>query len=174
MKVDTAEITAPSIIPIIGTISDERSLIFLKKTKKIIVPTKEKMIAPVILWTNVGAGINRYTRTSPNPAHSIVPVVVDSTKRFCVMSCMTRPAIDMAAPVSINAAVLGTRVIKNICIPSDCPYMSYTPVNNEMPPKITTTNSANRKDFVKTVRFVITLCSFILLFKSFCRFFKQL
>ncbi len=48
-KVDTAEITAPSINPIIGTIKDERSLTLLKNRKKIIVPIKEKMIAPVIL-----------------------------------------------------------------------------------------------------------------------------
>ena len=41
-KVDTAEITAPSINPIIGTIKDERSLTLLKNRKKIIVPIKEK------------------------------------------------------------------------------------------------------------------------------------
>ena len=42
LKVDTAEITAPSINPIIGTIKDERSLTLLKNRKKIIVPIKEK------------------------------------------------------------------------------------------------------------------------------------
>ena len=41
-KKDTAEITAPSINPIIGTIKDERSLTLLKNRKKIIVPIKEK------------------------------------------------------------------------------------------------------------------------------------
>ena len=38
-----------SIIPIIGTIKEERSLTLLKNIKKIIVPTKENRMAPVIL-----------------------------------------------------------------------------------------------------------------------------
>jgi hypothetical protein len=57
--VEIAEMTAPSIIPIIGTIKDERSLTLLKNKKKTIVPIKEKMIAAVILWTKVGAGNNK-------------------------------------------------------------------------------------------------------------------
>ena len=54
---------------------------------------------------------------SPSPAHSVVPVVVDSTNLFWVMSCMTSPLIAMTAPERTRAMVRGTRVVKNISRP---------------------------------------------------------
>ncbi len=60
----------------------------------------------------------------PRPAHSVVPVVVGSTKRFWVSSCMTNPHIAMAAPARTRAIVRGIRVIWNISAPPSPPKTS--------------------------------------------------
>src|SRR5699024_1376160 len=44
-KVDTEETTAPSMIPMIGTISEERRVTWRRNAKNTIVPTKAKTIA---------------------------------------------------------------------------------------------------------------------------------
>lgn len=67
----------------------------------------------------------------PRPAHSVVPVVVGSTKRFWVSSCMMSPHIAIAAPASTSAIVRGTRVMPNISPPSSAPNTSYCPTNSE-------------------------------------------
>lgn len=61
---------------------------------------------------------------------------------------MTNPAIDIAAPVNIKAAVLGTRVIKNILMPFSCPFKSYTPVKSEVTAKAITMIRAMTKALV--------------------------
>jgi len=50
----------------------------------------------------------------PSPAHSVVPVVEGSAKRFWVTSCMTIPLIDIAAPERTSAIVRGTRTARKI------------------------------------------------------------
>lgn len=66
----------------------------------------------------LAAGMKYMTNSRPNPAHSVVPVVLGSTKRFWVSSCITRPDIAMAAPASTRATVRGMRVMANIRHPS--------------------------------------------------------
>ena len=58
-NVDTAETTAPIIMPKTGTKSDDLSLIFLNKKKNIIDPTKENIIADVVLKKRLAEGTKR-------------------------------------------------------------------------------------------------------------------
>ena len=51
--------TAPNMSPMIGTMSDERSLTERKNQKKTIVPMNEKTIAPVIRIMRLGAGTSK-------------------------------------------------------------------------------------------------------------------
>ena len=108
----------------------------------------EKTMAPNILSDKLGEGNSMYTNKRPSPAHSVVPVVVGSTNLFWVINCITKPDKAMAAPVNKSAAVLGTRVIKNISQPSSLPLISYTPVNNEITAKAKTTSTAVINGFV--------------------------
>ena len=122
--VETEPTTAPSMMPTMGTISDERSDTRRRKAKKSSVPTNAAMIAALILVAMPADGTRIVTASSPSPAHSVAPVVVGSTKRFCVMSCMTSPDIAIAAPASTSAIVRGTRVMANISAPSVAPITS--------------------------------------------------
>src|SRR5699024_2522464 len=97
-KEDTEPMTAPSMIPTMGTTMDERSVTRRRKRKKIMVPMKEKITATIILTSTDDCGNKIKHISNPSPAHSVVPVVVGSTKRFCVSSCMTKPQMAMAAP----------------------------------------------------------------------------
>ena len=63
------------------------------------------------------------------------------------MSCMTSPAIAIAAPVSMRATVRGTRVIQNISKPS-VRDRSYTPVKSDSTAKPRTMITVNTNDFV--------------------------
>ena len=116
--------TAPSMMPMIGTISELRRVTLRRNRKNTIVPTKEKMIATVIRVSRPAPGTKIITRISPSPAHSVVPVVEGSTKRFCVISCMISPDIAIAAPASTRAMVRGMRVMANISAPSSVPNTS--------------------------------------------------
>ena len=124
MKVDTDATTAPSMIPTIGTISDDLSETRRRNRKKTIVPTNAASTAPSIRIEMLAPGNSSMTASRPRPAHSVVPVVVGSTNRFCVSSCITRPDIAMAAPASMIATVRGMRVIANISPPSSAPTTS--------------------------------------------------
>lgn len=75
------------------------------------VPTKAKNTAPIMRSSTDAVGMKYMTNSRPRPAHSVVPVVVGSTNRFCVSSCMTKPDIAIAAPAKTNAIVRGKRVI---------------------------------------------------------------
>ena len=108
----------------IGTISELRRVTRRRKAKNTIVPTNENTIATVIRVMRSAWGLTTITRTRPRPAHSVVPVVEGSTKRFWVMSCMISPDIAIAAPARTSAIVRGTRVIANISAPSSAPKTS--------------------------------------------------
>ena len=120
-KVETEPTTAPSMMPTMGTISDERRDTRRRKRKKTIVPMKAAMIAPIIRSRRLAPGKRIITASRPRPAHSVVPVVVGSTNRFCVSSCMTRPDIAIAAPARTSATVRGMRVMANISPPRSPP-----------------------------------------------------
>ena len=130
-NVEIAETTAPSIMPMIGTSSEERSETRRSRAKNTIVPTKAKTIAQV-MRTRIGAPGHTIMMTSrPRPAHSVVPVVEGSAKRFWVTSCMTRPLIDIAAPDRMSAIVRGTRTARKICQPSSWERIEYSPVDSD-------------------------------------------
>ena len=95
-----------------------------RKAKKTMVPMNAAMTAAVIFTRIDDCGATIMTSSRPRPAHSVVPVVVGSTKRFWVMSCMTRPHMAIAAPASTRAMVRGTRGRANISPPSSAPKMS--------------------------------------------------
>ena len=87
-----------------------------------------KAIAQV-MRTRIGAPGQAIMMTRrPSPAHSLVPVVEGSAKRFWVTSCMTRPLIDMAAPERMRAIVRGTRTARNKRQPSSWDRIEYSPV----------------------------------------------
>ena len=140
-KVDTALTTAPSMMPMIGTMSELRSATRLRNKKKIIVPAKAKMTAPTMRSRTVEVGNTIIVASRPSPAHSVVPVVVGSTKRFCVSSCLTSPHMAIAAPASTSAMVRGTRVMPNISPPSSAPNTSYCPTNREAASSAATTTT---------------------------------
>ena len=109
------------MMPTIGTISDERRDTRRRKRKKTIVPMKAKRMAVAMRVMSVADGKTIMAVSRPSPAHSVVPVVVGSTKRFCVSSCMTSPDMDMAAPASTRAIVRGRRVMPSISAPPSEP-----------------------------------------------------
>ena len=114
-------------MPIIGTMSEDRSATRRKKAKKTMVPMKAKATEITIFTNTEACGKRIREKSKPRPAHSVVPVVVGSTKRFCVSSCITRPLIAMAAPARTRAMVRGTRVVKNMVQPSSLSRMLYSP-----------------------------------------------
>ena len=123
-KVEKAPITDPSMMPTIGTVSEALSETRCRNRKKTIVPMKAKMMDTPILASRLALGKSTSMVSRPSPAHSVVPVVVGSTKRFWVSSCMTNPLMAMAAPASTSAMVRGMRVMANIWAPSSLPKMS--------------------------------------------------
>ena len=130
-NVEIAETTAPSIMPMIGTSSEDRSETRRGGAKNTMVPTNAKTIAQV-MRTRIGAPGHTIMMTSrPSPAHSVVPVVEGSAKRFWVTSCMTRPLIDIAAPDRTSAIVRGTRTARKICQPSSWERIEYSPVDSD-------------------------------------------
>ena len=130
-KVETAETTEPSMMPMIGTMSEERRVTRRRKRKKTMVPIKAKATEPTMRTRMVEPGKRTIVKSRPRPAHSVVPVVDGSVKRFCVSSCITRPLMAMAAPASTSAMVRGTRVVINMSKPSPCENRSYSPVASE-------------------------------------------
>src|SRR5699024_8173963 len=128
---ETAPTTAPSMIPTMGTMTDERSVTRWRNMKKIIVPMNAVMTATVIFTSREEWGKRIIVMSSPSPAHSVVPVVVGSTNRFCVSTCITNPHIAIDAPASTSAMVRGTRVTPNISAPSAALKMSYSPTKSE-------------------------------------------
>ena len=123
-NVEKAPTTEPSMMPTMGTVSEALSEMRCKNRKKIMVPMKAKTIATLILASRVAVGKKTSMASRPRPAHSVVPVVVGSTKRFWVSSCITNPLMAMAAPASTSAMVRGMRVTANIMAPSSLPKMS--------------------------------------------------
>ena len=111
-------------MPTIGTMTEERNVTRRRKAKNTMVPRKAAMTAAVIFTRIDDSGATIITSSRPRPAHSVVPVVDGSTKRFCVSSCITRPHIAIAAPANTRAMVRGTRVMPNISAPSSAPKMS--------------------------------------------------
>ena len=89
-------------------------------------------------------------KSRPSPAHSVVPVVVGSTKRFWVSSCMTSPLMAMAAPARIKAMVRGTRVVKNMVQPSWLSRMLYSPTIKEPMRSATTASTPTPSCHVST------------------------
>ncbi len=84
---------------------------------KIMVPTKAARDATIIRTGRGEAGAISTVTSRPSAAHSDVPVVEGSTKRFCVSSCMMRPETAIAQPARTSARVRGTREMKNISLP---------------------------------------------------------
>ena len=112
------------MMPTIGTIIAERSLMRLRIRKKIIVPVKADRMATTIFTSNGASGKRISTQSRPSPAHSLVPVVVGSTKRFWAICCITRPDIAMAEPASSSEMVRGIRVRAKMWAPSWAPTTS--------------------------------------------------
>ena len=129
-NVEAAPTTAPSMMPTIGTMREDCRRTRRRKRKNTRVPMKAKRMAPAIRVTRPAPGTSTMVTSKPRPAHSVVPVVLGSTKRFCVMSCMISPHIAIEAPASTRATVRGTRVMANISRPPSAPT-SYTPTNSE-------------------------------------------
>ena len=141
-NVEIAETTAPSIMPMIGTSSEERRETRRSSAKNTIVPTNAKTIAQV-MRTRIGAPGHTIMMTSrPRPAHSVVPVVEGSANRFWVTSCMTRPLIDIAAPDRTSAIVRGTRTARKICHPSSWERIEYSPVDRDRTRSAATASAA--------------------------------
>ena len=126
------------MMPTMGTSREERSETRRRNRKKTMVPAKAMTTAPTMRMSTLARGATAMTRSSPSPAHSVVPVVVGSTKRFWVMSCMTRPDMDMAAPARTRAMVRGTRTLRNISPPSLREKMEYSPVRRLTTSRATT------------------------------------
>ena len=113
----------------IGTMRLDFNETLRMNRKKTMVPMKAAVTAPDILAKRLAAGNSHITRISPRAAHSVVPVVVGSTNRFWVSSCMMIPHIAIDAPARTSATVRGTRVMLNIQKPSsvktsNCPTSS--------------------------------------------------
>src|SRR5699024_3250672 len=140
---DTALTTAPSIMPTMGTTIDERRVTLRRNRKKIIVPMNANTTATIIFTRTEDCGNKIRHVKRPKPAHSVVPVVVGSTNRFCVRSCITSPQIAMAAPERISAMVRGMRVIPNISQPNSLVKMLYSPTDSENTSNITTPTVAS-------------------------------
>src|SRR5690625_1390306 len=100
---EIAPTTAPSMIPTIGTMTEDRSVTRCRNMKKIMVPMNAVTTATDIFITSDGEGKRIIVMSSPSPAHSVVPVVVGSTNRFWVSTCMTNPDIAIEAPASTSA-----------------------------------------------------------------------
>ena len=95
------------------------------------VPAKAKEMAQA-MRTRIGApGHAIMIARRPSPAHSVVPVVEGSAKRFWVTSCMTMPLIDIAAPERTSAIVRGTRTARKIFQPSSWERIEYSPVDSD-------------------------------------------
>ncbi len=150
MKVETAPTMAPSIMPTIGTITDDVSTTRRRNRKKIMVPTKAAATAPTIRTMSGASGKRSMTTSRPSPAHSVVPVVVGSTNRFWVSICMTSPHIAIPAPASTSATVRGARVMRNISPPSGAPHTSYTPTMSEAATRTMTTASPPSSGHVRS------------------------
>ena len=143
-NVEIDETTAPSMMPIIGTTSEDRNETLRRNKKNTMVPTKAKNTAPIMRSSTLAVGTKNMTNSKPNPAHSVVPVVVGSTNRFCVSSCMTNPDIAIAAPARINAIVRGRRVMKNISEPLAASKMLYSPTISDATSNPATTTMPTR------------------------------
>ena len=127
----------------IGTSSEERRETRRRSAKNTIVPANAKVIAQV-MRTRIGAPGHAIMMTSrPSPAHSVVPVVEGSAKRFWVTSCMTRPLMDMAAPERIRAMVRGTRTARKIRQPSSWERIEYSPVDRDRTSRARTASVAS-------------------------------
>ncbi|MDQ1175142.1 hypothetical protein QE430_003449 [Microbacterium testaceum] len=112
-----AETTAPSMMPMRGTTSEDRSEIRCRMPMNTMVPTKAAIEAATMRTHRGAAGTSNTVTSSPSAAHSVVPVVDGSTKRFWVSSCIIRPDTAMAQPARTSATVRGTREMKNISPP---------------------------------------------------------
>ena len=128
MNVEIAETTAPSIMPMMGTSSEDRRETRRSSAKKTMVPTNAKAMAQVMRMRIGAPGQAIMMTRRPSPAHSLVPVVEGSAKRFWVTSCMTSPLIDMAAPERMRAIVRGTRTARKMRKPSSWDRIEYSPV----------------------------------------------
>ena len=129
MNIEIAETTAPSIMPMMGTSREDRRETRRSSAKKTMVPANAKAMAQV-MRTRIGAPGQAIMMVSrPSPAHSVVPVVEGSAKRFWVTSCMTSPLMDMAAPERMRAIVRGTRTARKIRQPSSWDRIEYSPVD---------------------------------------------
>ena len=115
---------APSMIPMRGTTRVVRITTRRRISMNSIAPTNAKPLAITILPTSPIPGSSSAASSSPSAAHSVVPEVVASTKRFWVSICITRPLVAIAAPASTSAIVRGTLVIQNISGPKSLPEMS--------------------------------------------------
>ena len=132
MNIEIAETTAPSIMPMMGTSREDRRETRRSSAKKTMVPANAKAMAQV-MRTRIGAPGQAIMMVSrPSPAHSVVPVVEGSAKRFWVTSCMTSPLMDMAAPERMRAIVRGTRTARKIRQPSSWDRIEYSPVDRDM------------------------------------------
>ena len=109
-----APTTAPSMMPTRGTTIDERTATRRSTARKIAVPANANAVAATILSIGGAWGNRMSIASSPSPAHWLVPAVVGSTNRFCVMSCMITPEMLIAVAAKIRASVRGTREMKNI------------------------------------------------------------
>ncbi len=115
-------ITPPSIIPINGTTSGERSGIDRRIARKIPVPISAVIEATTIFRAIGAPGASNVMTRIPRLADSTVPAVVGETNRFRDSICIIMPTIPVDAPMRTMAIVRGIRLTSNtIWESSTCP-----------------------------------------------------
>lgn len=105
----TESMTPASIIPTRGTMRTPLVRTRLMTPRKRAVPARAASVATSIRPMTGSPGARTMASTSPSPADWVVPVVVGSTKRLAVSTCMICPHSAIDAPASRAAAVLGSR-----------------------------------------------------------------
>ncbi len=160
MKVVTALITPPSMMPTSGTTRTERSGILRRMRRKRAVPARAVTDATNILPKTGVSGANRITNRMPRLADSTVPAVDGSTKRLRVSICMIMPATAIDMPARMIASVRGMRLIKRTSVARSVLFApnsvlsdtSLTPINRLIKASMTTTIIAAASAFTLNSR----------------------
>ena len=121
MKVVTASIRFPSIMPSNGTKMIFLTLILFRIDKKSIVPAMAKIKATSIFCMVFALPRNNMAKSIPSLAESIVAAVLGDTNLFLVSCCIMRPDKLKAIPVIRMLISLGPRLKRRIRIASSFP-----------------------------------------------------
>ncbi len=108
MKVVTASMTLPSMMPIKGTMSAFLNRILCNKTMKQSVPASGATKATPALIHVAYPAVRSIASTTPKRHQASVPAVEGETNLLLVSVCMIRPEIDRPVPAMTMASVRGS------------------------------------------------------------------